>query len=132
MKGQLTFAALGADAGFERYSKSTRRTAFLAEMDAIVPWAKLVALIEPHYSKAGNGRPPIPLERMLPPEPRTSPIAAIGIGAASSSAPFQTQQREKRQLGRDCLSPKWRVDRPHHRALRWIALMSVSTRLRLQ
>jgi IS5 family transposase len=65
MKGQLTFAALGAGAGFERYSKRTRRASFLAEMDAIVPWAKLVALIEPHYPKAGNGRPPMPLERML-------------------------------------------------------------------
>ena len=65
MKGQLTFAALGAGAGFERYSKSTRRAVFLAEMDAIVPWAKLVALIEPHYPKAGNGRPPMPLDRML-------------------------------------------------------------------
>ncbi len=34
-------------------------------MDAIVPWAALCAVIEPHYPKAGNGRPPIGLERML-------------------------------------------------------------------
>ena len=32
---------------------------------AIVPWAALCAVIEPHYPKAGNGRPPIGLERML-------------------------------------------------------------------
>jgi IS5 family transposase len=34
-------------------------------MDAVVPWVKLLALIEPHYPKAGGGRPPLPLERML-------------------------------------------------------------------
>lgn len=54
-----------ATAGFERYAKTTRRAAFLAEMDKVVPWARLCALIEPYYPKAGNGRPPLPLERML-------------------------------------------------------------------
>jgi hypothetical protein len=34
-------------------------------MEAIVPWVALCAVIEPHYPKAGNGRPPIGLERML-------------------------------------------------------------------
>ncbi|AEK57420.1 ISPsy2, transposase [Acidithiobacillus caldus SM-1] len=34
-------------------------------MDAVVPWARLVALIEPHYPKGGRGRQPMPLERML-------------------------------------------------------------------
>jgi len=52
-------------AGFERYRKPTRREAFLAQMDTLVPWAELGALIEPHYPKAGNGRPPIGLQRML-------------------------------------------------------------------
>lgn len=54
-----------ATAGFERYAKTTRRAAFLAEMDAVVPWKRLTALIEPYYPKPGNGRPPLPLERML-------------------------------------------------------------------
>ena len=54
-----------ATSGFERYSKTTRRAAFLADMDRIVPWAELCALIEPVYPKAGDGRPPIGLERML-------------------------------------------------------------------
>jgi IS5 family transposase len=54
-----------ATAGFERYSKTTRRAAFLAEMDKVVPWAMLCRLIEPHYPKPGNGRPPIGVERML-------------------------------------------------------------------
>ncbi len=51
--------------GFERYSKKTRRALFLEEMEKVVPWAKLCALIEPHYPKAGNGRPPVGVERML-------------------------------------------------------------------
>src|SRR5947207_10411850 len=34
-------------------------------MDRVIPWARWVALIEPHYPKAGLGRRPMPLERML-------------------------------------------------------------------
>jgi IS5 family transposase len=47
--------------------KVTRREAFLAEMDAVVPWVRLIGLIEPHCPKAGpqGGRPPMPLEVML-------------------------------------------------------------------
>ncbi|HEX4857517.1 MAG TPA: IS5 family transposase [Usitatibacteraceae bacterium] len=51
--------------GFEKYSKATRRAAFFSEKDCVVPWSVLCELIEPHYPKAGNGRPPIGLERML-------------------------------------------------------------------
>jgi IS5 family transposase len=51
--------------GFERYTKKTRRAAFLEEMEQVVPWAELCALIEPYYPKAGNGRPPVGVERML-------------------------------------------------------------------
>jgi IS5 family transposase len=54
-----------ARGGFDRYGKTTRRAAFLAEMDKVVPWAELCALIEPHYPKSGRGRPPVGLERML-------------------------------------------------------------------
>jgi transposase, IS5 family len=58
---QLTFSAKG----FDRYSKTTRRAAFLAEMEEVVPWADICALIEPFYPKPGNGRPPYGLDRML-------------------------------------------------------------------
>jgi transposase, IS5 family len=60
---QKTFA----EVGFERYRKKTRRERFLAEMDRVVPWGALCALIEPVYPKAaqGPGRPPVGLERML-------------------------------------------------------------------
>jgi IS5 family transposase len=34
-------------------------------MDAVIPWAKLLALIEPHYPRAGRGRQPLGLEKML-------------------------------------------------------------------
>lgn len=58
---QMTLAA----GTFEPYRKTTRRERFLDEMDRVVPWTRLCALIEPVYPKAGNGRPPMPLERML-------------------------------------------------------------------
>ena len=51
--------------GFEKHARPTRKAEFLAEMERLMPWAALCALIEPHYPKAGNGRPPIGLERML-------------------------------------------------------------------
>jgi IS5 family transposase len=51
--------------GFERYTKKTRRAMFLEEMDQLVPWEKLRALIEPHYPTPGNGRRPKELEQML-------------------------------------------------------------------
>lgn len=51
--------------GFEKYAKTTRRAQFLAEMERVVPWKELCALIEPSYPKGEGGRPPVPLERML-------------------------------------------------------------------
>jgi transposase, IS5 family len=51
--------------GFERYTKKTKRALFLEEMEQVAPWDKLCSLIEPYYAKAGNGRQPVGLERML-------------------------------------------------------------------
>ena len=51
--------------GFRKQRKITRRETFLAEMDRVVPWPRLEALIEPHYPVAGNGRKPYPLSTML-------------------------------------------------------------------
>jgi IS5 family transposase len=59
---QQTLASQGS---FERYGKKTRREKFLEEMDGIMPWAELESLIEPHYPKEGNGRPPMGLNHML-------------------------------------------------------------------
>lgn len=58
---QLSFASVG----FERFGKTTRRAAFLSEMDAVVPWRRLYDLIAPFYPKPGKGRRPVGLDRML-------------------------------------------------------------------
>jgi IS5 family transposase len=58
---QLSFATLD----HQNKKKRTKREVFLAEMEAVVPWALLLALIETYYPKAGNGRRPYPLAVML-------------------------------------------------------------------
>jgi IS5 family transposase len=45
--------------------KQTRRDKFLGEMEQVVPWARLVARLQPFYPKGERGRPPVGLERML-------------------------------------------------------------------
>jgi len=50
---------------FEKYGRKSRRELFLDEMEQIVPWAELLALVEPHYAKAGKGRQPVGLSIML-------------------------------------------------------------------
>jgi Transposase domain (DUF772) len=65
MKSPSQQRTLAMMTGFERYTKKTRRAIFLEEMEQVVPWAKLCALIEPHYPKPGNGRRPKELEKML-------------------------------------------------------------------
>jgi len=56
---------LATTKGFEVHGRATRKAEFLARMETLVPWEAFCALIEPHYPKAGNGRPPVGLERML-------------------------------------------------------------------
>lgn len=56
---------LATQAGFERYAKKTRREQFLDEMEQVVPWSELEALVLPHYPKGANGRPPVGLGVML-------------------------------------------------------------------
>ena len=65
MKQHTLALAVDQNAQYEKYRKPTRRDAFLATMEQIVPWESLCRVIEPHYPKAGNGRPPIGLQRML-------------------------------------------------------------------
>ena len=65
MKQHTLAMATDHNAQYEQYRKPTRRDAFLASMEQIVPWAQLCGVIEPHYPKAGNGRPPVGVERML-------------------------------------------------------------------
>jgi len=56
---------LASAKGFEVHVRATRKGEFLGRMETLVPWVQMCALIEPHYPKAGNGRPPVGLERML-------------------------------------------------------------------
>jgi transposase, IS5 family len=60
---QLSFASLD----YAAKKKRTKRDVFLAEMAEVVPWARLEAVIEPHYPKAGpqGGRRSFPLAAML-------------------------------------------------------------------
>ena len=55
---QQTFAS---QAGFDRFGRKSRRELFLDEMERVVPWRELEALVEPHYAKAGRGRQPVGL-----------------------------------------------------------------------
>ncbi len=58
---QMTFA----DAEYAGKRKQTRKELFLIEMDQVVPWKGLIALIEPHYPRGEGGRPAYPLMAML-------------------------------------------------------------------
>lgn len=58
---QMTFA----DAEYAGKRKQTRKELFLIEMDQVVPWKGLIALIDPHYPKGEGGRPAYPLMVML-------------------------------------------------------------------
>ena len=58
---QISFATLAESVK----KRKTKRERFLEEMETVVPWAALVALIEPHYPKAGKGRRPWGLETLL-------------------------------------------------------------------
>ena len=59
---QQTFSS---QSNFEQYGRKSRRELFLDEMELVVPWVELQALVEPHYPKAGNGRRPVGLRIML-------------------------------------------------------------------
>ena len=51
--------------GLDWTNKRTRKREFLDEMERVVPWSALMALIEPHSPRAKTGRPPFPIETML-------------------------------------------------------------------
>src|SRR5574343_121491 len=54
-----------AHSGFELVTKRTRKREFLDEMNLVIPWTELLALIAPHASEGKTGRPPFPTEVML-------------------------------------------------------------------
>src|SRR5260221_14051486 len=54
-----------SQAQYAEKKKQTRRDRFLAEMEQVVPWARLVTRLRPFYPKGERGRPPVGLERVL-------------------------------------------------------------------
>jgi IS5 family transposase len=46
-------------------AKKTRKREFLGQMEQVVPWAALVALVAPYSPEGRTGRPPFSLETML-------------------------------------------------------------------
>src|SRR5687767_9443838 len=61
MLKQTSFASVE----FAGKKRTTRREKFLGEMEEVVPWGRLVALIEPFYPAGRRGRRPVGIERML-------------------------------------------------------------------
>ena len=61
----MTHQTSFSSAEFAAKKKTTRREKFLARMEEVIPWAKLLAVIAPFYPKGERGRPPVGLERML-------------------------------------------------------------------
>lgn len=58
---QITFA----DAEYAGKRKQTCKGLFMIEMDQVVPWLGLMALIESHYPKGEGSHPAYPLMAML-------------------------------------------------------------------
>ena len=56
---------LASQASFVKYGRKSKRELFLDQMNQVVPWSELLALVEPVYPKAGNGRQPVGLSIML-------------------------------------------------------------------
>ena len=57
----VSFASLA----YENKKKKTRREKFLEEMNQVIPWEELLQIVKKYYPVAGNGRQPMPMERML-------------------------------------------------------------------
>lgn len=53
------------DPGLDLTSRKTRKAQFLDEMERVVPWGALLALIAPHAPRKDKGRPPFGIEVML-------------------------------------------------------------------
>jgi len=70
-----------ASSGFEKFSRATKRSVFLAEMDRVVPWSALCELIEPVYPQNEVGRPPVGLERIAADSLPASLVQPVGPGS---------------------------------------------------
>jgi IS5 family transposase len=71
---------LSSQTSFEKHGRKSKRELFLDHMEQVVPWSELLALVEPHYPKAGNGRQPVGVAIMLRTYPpwRTTVVQPVG------------------------------------------------------
>lgn len=54
-----------AQAEYVGKKKVTRREKFLSDIESVLPWARLVGVVQSHYPRGERGRPPIGIERIL-------------------------------------------------------------------
>ena len=94
MVNQLTFA----DSEYTQKRHQTRKERFLGRMDELVPWMKIIDLIEPVYKKPGNGRSPYPLEAMEDALYETVSIQRFAHLSFSSGIPDRTTIMNFRHL----------------------------------
>ena len=81
--GQMTLS----DYEYSTSKRVTRRQRFLEQLDARIPWEAWEALVEPHYPRPGNGRPPVELRTVF-----------RSIETALVTKPFFTRHHEKFSL----------------------------------
>jgi len=98
-----------ATAEFDCYGKTTRRAAFLAEMEHVVPWSAPCGLID--YPKPGNGRPPVGVERMLRIYFFAAMVQPVGPGSGRGALRFAgdarfCQDRSRPRAGPWCPSAR--------------------------
>jgi IS5 family transposase len=48
--------AMAGDQHFEQYRRAIKRDVFLQNMDKIMPWQELCAVVQPFYPKGEGGR----------------------------------------------------------------------------
>ena len=78
------------DLGLNLSTKKTRKREFLEQMQQVVPWKDLVALVAPYAPEGRKGRPPFPVEMLL----RTGTIVDATLIAAPSSTKNSTKSRD--------------------------------------
>jgi len=98
-----------ASVAWEKKGKVSRRERLLAHMDAVIPWSRLLSLIEPHDPKSGNGTQP---KRMKHMEKRlllkSDEIVDATIIAASPSLKNEEEARDP-EIHQTCKGKDWHL-----------------------
>jgi hypothetical protein len=73
--------SLASQAVFEKFGRKSRLELFLDEMEQVVPWSCMEALVRPRYAKAGKGRQPVGLSLKL--QERSQGVSIHSVRAVS-------------------------------------------------